>query len=132
MLVVDDEANIRKVLVACVEAEGHHAAAVGTAADAVLAARRRSFDLAFIDLQLGAEKGMDLLPALLDGRRARQRPAGSWTGDRDANVLGGRPSHRSHDCPCWPVPRAPGNREAISCLCRRHNIASNTTGSPVC
>jgi hypothetical protein len=39
--------------------------------------------------------------------------------------------HRSHDSPRWPVPRAPGNREAISCLCRRHNIASNTTGSPV-
>jgi NtrC-family two-component system response regulator AlgB len=65
ILVVDDEANIRKVLVACVEAEGHRAAAVGTAADAVQACRRRSFDLAFVDLQLGAEKGMDLIPALL-------------------------------------------------------------------
>jgi NtrC-family two-component system response regulator AlgB len=65
ILVVDDEANIRKVLVACVEAEGHRAAAVGTAADAVQACRRRSFDLAFVDLQLGADKGLDLIPTLL-------------------------------------------------------------------
>jgi NtrC-family two-component system response regulator AlgB len=65
ILVVDDEANIRKVLVACVEAEGHQASAVATAAGALAACRRRSFDLAFVDLQLGAEKGMDLIPALL-------------------------------------------------------------------
>ena len=65
ILVVDDEANIRKVLVACVEAEGHRAVAVGAAADAVQAARRRSFDLAFVDLMLGADKGLDLIPALL-------------------------------------------------------------------
>jgi NtrC-family two-component system response regulator AlgB len=65
ILVVDDEANIRKVLVACVEAEGHRAAAVAAAADAVQTCRRRSFDLAFVDLQLGADKGLDLIPTLL-------------------------------------------------------------------
>jgi len=65
ILVVDDESNIRKVLVASVEAEGHRAAAVGTAADAVQECRRRSYDLAFVDLQLGSEKGLDLIPTLL-------------------------------------------------------------------
>lgn len=68
---------------------------------------------------------------LFDGRRARERPFASCTGDRDANVLGRRPAHRSHDSPRWPVPLAPGHREAISWRCRRHNIASNTTGLPV-
>ena len=64
-LVVDDEPNIRKALSAALEADGHQVVAVSNSADALQAARRRSFDLAFVDLQLGADKGLDLLPALL-------------------------------------------------------------------
>src|SRR3989442_15949400 len=65
VLVVDDEPNMRKALSAALEAEGHAVGAVSNSADALQAARRRSFDLAFVDLQLGADKGLDLIPALL-------------------------------------------------------------------
>jgi two-component system, NtrC family, response regulator AlgB len=64
VLVVDDEPNIRKALAACLESEGHRAVTVGTANDALQATRRRSFDLAFVDLRLGSDHGMDLIPAL--------------------------------------------------------------------
>ena len=65
VLVVDDELNIRKVLAACLEAEGHRVTAVGTFADAVQAVNRRSFDLAFVDLILGEQTALQLIPLLL-------------------------------------------------------------------
>jgi NtrC-family two-component system response regulator AlgB len=64
ILIVDDEQNIRRTLSLCLETEGHHVVAVTNVRDAVEEARRRSFDLAFVDLRLGADSGMDLLPAL--------------------------------------------------------------------
>jgi len=65
VLIVDDEANIRKTLSYCLAADGHTVIAVSNPADATEEARRRSFDLAFVDLKLGEENGMDLIPALL-------------------------------------------------------------------
>ena len=65
ILVVDDEANIRKTLSICLETEGHRVIGVGNARDALAEASRRSFDLAFVDLRLGTEDGLDLIPALL-------------------------------------------------------------------
>jgi len=65
ILIVDDEANIRKTLSYCLAAEGHTVIAVSNPADAVEEARRRSFDLAFVDLKLGEEDGMELIPVLL-------------------------------------------------------------------
>ena len=65
VLVVDDEVNIRKTLSYCLAAEGHTVIAVSNPADALEEARRRSFDLAFVDLKLGKEDGMDLIPNLL-------------------------------------------------------------------
>ena len=65
VLVVDDELNIRKALCACLEADGHNAISAGTAPDALLALQRRSFDLAFVDLFLGRDSGMDLIQSLL-------------------------------------------------------------------
>ncbi|OGD17664.1 MAG: sigma-54-dependent Fis family transcriptional regulator [Candidatus Aminicenantes bacterium RBG_16_63_14] len=64
ILVVDDEANIRRTLTVCLETEGHHVVGVSNAADAIGEAARRSFDLAFIDLRLGTDDGLDLIPAL--------------------------------------------------------------------
>ena len=66
VLVVDDEANIRKMLSLCLETEGHRVAAVGTPEDALAEASRRSFDVAFVDLRLGISNGLDLIPALLN------------------------------------------------------------------
>jgi NtrC-family two-component system response regulator AlgB len=65
ILVVDDEANIRKTLSVCLETEGHHVVSVGNFQDAVSESSRRSFDLAFVDLRLGTASGLDLIPALL-------------------------------------------------------------------
>jgi NtrC-family two-component system response regulator AlgB len=71
ILVVDDEANIRKMLSICLESEGHRVVAVSNVTDAVAEANRHAFDLAFVDLRLGVERGMDLIPQL--------RAASPWT-----------------------------------------------------
>ena len=65
VLVVDDEANIRRMLSLCLETEGHRVAAVGTSEDALAETSRRSFDVAFVDLRLGISSGLDLIPALI-------------------------------------------------------------------
>jgi NtrC-family two-component system response regulator AlgB len=65
VLVVDDEANIRKMLVTCLEVDGHQVVAVGNSRDALAEAARRSFDLALVDLRLGSDRGIDLIPALV-------------------------------------------------------------------
>ncbi|MEM5786959.1 MAG: sigma-54 dependent transcriptional regulator [Syntrophobacteraceae bacterium] len=65
ILVVDDELNIRKTLSVCLETGGHKVVAVSNFADAVKEVSRKSFELAFVDLRLGAADGLDLLPPLL-------------------------------------------------------------------
>lgn len=65
VLVVDDEANIRKTLRMFLESYGHRVTAVGGAKDAVSEASRSSFDVAFVDLRLGSDDGLDLIPNLL-------------------------------------------------------------------
>jgi NtrC-family two-component system response regulator AlgB len=67
ILVVDDELNIRKTLTVSLETEGHKVTAVSNFQDALVEASRRSFDLAFVDLRLGMDDGLDLIPALLAG-----------------------------------------------------------------
>jgi two-component system, NtrC family, response regulator AlgB len=65
ILVVDDELNIRKTLSVCLETEGHRVIAVSNFQDAVAEASRRSFELAFVDLRLGTDDGLDLIPVLM-------------------------------------------------------------------
>ena len=65
ILVVDDEPNIRKMLSVAMTTEGHHVIGVTNSRDAVVEAARRSFDLAFVDLRLGTETGLDLISKLL-------------------------------------------------------------------
>ncbi|HOI44460.1 MAG TPA: sigma-54 dependent transcriptional regulator [Candidatus Aminicenantes bacterium] len=65
ILVADDEANIRKTLVVCLESESHKVMAVSNFSDALAEASRRPFEVAFVDLRLGTEDGLDLIPALL-------------------------------------------------------------------
>jgi NtrC-family two-component system response regulator AlgB len=65
VLVVDDEPNIRKTLSASLSADGHSVTTASGAQDAITQAIRQPFDLAFIDLRLGTERGLDLIPRLL-------------------------------------------------------------------
>jgi NtrC-family two-component system response regulator AlgB len=65
ILIVDDELNIRKTLSLCLETEGHNVVAVSNFQDAISENARQSFDMAFVDLRLGLDSGLDLIPALL-------------------------------------------------------------------
>jgi NtrC-family two-component system response regulator AlgB len=68
VLVVDDEKNIRRTLALCLEGLGCAVTEAGTAAAALEALGRAPHDLAFLDLRLGTENGLDLLPRLLAER----------------------------------------------------------------
>jgi NtrC-family two-component system response regulator AlgB len=64
ILVIDDELNVRKTLTISLETDGHIVVAVSNAQDAIDESSRQRFDLAFVDLRLGNESGLDLIPAL--------------------------------------------------------------------
>ncbi|MEI6757981.1 MAG: sigma-54-dependent Fis family transcriptional regulator [Chlorobium sp.] len=65
VLVVDDEANIRKTLSVFMESRGHRVKAVSNSRDALAEAELQVFDLAFVDIRLGTESGLDLVKPLL-------------------------------------------------------------------
>jgi len=67
ILIVDDDPNMREMLAVCLEEQGYHIVAVGNSRDALAEASTRSFDLAFVDLHLGTETGLSLIPELLAG-----------------------------------------------------------------
>ncbi|MGA3171080.1 MAG: sigma-54 dependent transcriptional regulator [Chthoniobacteraceae bacterium] len=67
ILVVDDERNIRNTFRVAIEAFGHDVEVASTAADALsLLKSAGGFDVAFLDLKLSQESGLDLLSALLE------------------------------------------------------------------
>lgn len=66
LLAIDDEPSLRRTLRTVLESMGHRVVEAGTSATALEAARRERFDLAFLDLRLGREKGLELLPKLLE------------------------------------------------------------------
>ena len=65
VLIVDDEANIRKTLTVCLESRGHRVTAVSNGKDARAQIDRQVFDLALVDLRLGTESGLDLIATLV-------------------------------------------------------------------
>jgi len=65
VLIVDDETNIRRTLTFCLETLGHRVIAVSNGKDAHNEAERQVFDLAFVDLRLGTENGLELIPSIL-------------------------------------------------------------------
>lgn len=65
ILVVDDEAGIRKMLSMCLEMRGHSVKSVSCVADALAEADTRVYDAAFVDLRLGTSNGMELIPSFL-------------------------------------------------------------------
>src|SRR6266850_2087319 len=68
VLVVDDERNIRKTLAICLQGLDCAVVEAGSADNALEALSRSAFDLAFVDLRLGKEDGLALLPKLLAAR----------------------------------------------------------------
>ncbi|MCX6554220.1 MAG: sigma-54 dependent transcriptional regulator [Candidatus Aminicenantes bacterium] len=64
VLVVDDEANIRKTISLCLEIEGCRVRAVSNFDDAVHKIKQDVFDVAFLDLRLGTRNGLELIPFL--------------------------------------------------------------------
>ncbi|HEY1377882.1 MAG TPA: sigma-54 dependent transcriptional regulator [Gemmataceae bacterium] len=65
VLLIDDEASLRRTLRTALESMRHAVAEAVGGPEALEAVARRRFDLAFLDLRLGREKGLDLLPELL-------------------------------------------------------------------
>jgi NtrC-family two-component system response regulator AlgB len=64
ILVIDDEPNIRRTMTVHLTGRGHRVRAAATAGEAAAVVGERSFDVAFVDLRLGTESGLDLLPRL--------------------------------------------------------------------
>src|SRR5882724_4727312 len=65
VLVVDDEKNIRQTLRLCLESMDAEVTEAGTAPAALEALGRTVFDLVFLDLRIGAQSGLELIPQLL-------------------------------------------------------------------
>ena len=65
VLVIDDETNIRKTTMVALESMGHETAEAADGAEALKHLETAHFDVAFLDLRLGAENGLELLPKLL-------------------------------------------------------------------
>jgi NtrC-family two-component system response regulator AlgB len=67
ILVVDDERNIRTTFRLAIDSFGHDVEVAGNAGDAIkLLKTAGGFDVAFLDLKLSQESGLDLLSALLE------------------------------------------------------------------
>ncbi|MEY2881799.1 MAG: hypothetical protein RLZZ15_4179 [Verrucomicrobiota bacterium] len=65
LLIVDDEAAIRKTTRIAVESAGHTVAEAPNAARALKALEDEAFDAVLLDLKLGADDGLALLPRIL-------------------------------------------------------------------
>ncbi|MDB5309138.1 MAG: response regulator with CheY-like receiver, AAA-type ATPase, and DNA-binding domain [Gemmataceae bacterium] len=64
-LVIDDDPGVRQSIRLCLEPDNGRVLGVGTSAGAVDALDRQRFDVVFLDLWLGAESGLALLPEIL-------------------------------------------------------------------
>jgi len=65
ILVVDDEKNIRQTLRVCLEAANAQVTEAASAQAAAEAIARSLYDMVFLDLRLGTQSGLDLIPQLL-------------------------------------------------------------------
>jgi NtrC-family two-component system response regulator AlgB len=65
VLVVDDEKNIRQALRVCLESMDAEVTEAGSAPTALEAIGRAIFDVVFLDLRIGTQNGLDLIPQLV-------------------------------------------------------------------
>ncbi len=66
ILLIDDELSLRRTLRTTLESMGHSVAEASTADVALRLLNEDRFDVAFLDLRLGREKGLELLPQLIE------------------------------------------------------------------
>ncbi len=66
IMIVDDDVTIRESVALVFEGGPHHILKCSGVDHALVAATREMFDLAFVDLQLGENSGLDLIPELID------------------------------------------------------------------
>lgn len=66
LLIVDDEPSLRRTLRLTLESMGHRVTDAPTGQGALAATTQDRFDLAFLDLRLGRDSGLELLPQLLN------------------------------------------------------------------
>lgn len=65
LLIVDDDQNLRKTLRIALQTMGHRVAEASNSSEAQERLSNGRFEAAFLDLRLGREQGMDVLPVLL-------------------------------------------------------------------
>ena len=65
VLIIDDEASIRKTTAVALEGMGNETATAENSAAALKQLEAAHFDVAFLDLKLNTESGLELLPKLL-------------------------------------------------------------------
>jgi NtrC-family two-component system response regulator AlgB len=65
ILIIDDESSLRRTLRITLETLSHHVAEARDGSQAREVLGNRQLDVAFLDLRLGREQGLDLLPELL-------------------------------------------------------------------
>src|ERR1700738_4350661 len=64
-LIIDDDPGVRQSLRLCLESDHARALGVGTPSGALDALERSHFDVVFLDLWLGSESGLAVLPEVL-------------------------------------------------------------------
>ena len=65
ILIIDDEAHIRKTTSVTLDTLGHECEQAQDSAEALALMKKSSFDAAFLDLRLGGENGLELIAKLL-------------------------------------------------------------------
>ena len=64
ILLIDDERNIARTLSVALEVDGHEVVAVEGSSGALRQVQKSPFDVAFLDLRLGQEDGLEVLAQL--------------------------------------------------------------------
>jgi two-component system, NtrC family, response regulator AlgB len=67
VLIVDDEKNIRHTLRVCLESMGATVGEAPSAQAAAAATEQAAYDVVFLDMKLGTESGLDVIPQMLAG-----------------------------------------------------------------
>jgi NtrC-family two-component system response regulator AlgB len=70
ILLIDDEMSLRRTLRTTLESMGHSVAEASNGEAALRLLHEERFDVAFLDLKLGREKGIELLPQLIEASPA--------------------------------------------------------------